>query len=128
VLDYSQEEISKLIQKVDASLNVGDNKIITENIPDIQTRHITEKSLKKFLETFAKGGISTMREDVHNAGRYNEKGSKVNVDMMPYLLTLLDVLNDEVIKTTNDELETEINNEVKNNLAGDLHIPTYFSQ
>ena len=96
------------------------------NIPDIQTRHIINKSTKKFAEIFSKWSIGELRKDVHNAWRYNYPTNKVNVDFIPYLVTILDSVNDEIIKEANDDLEDKIDELVKNGLSRDIAIPTKF--
>jgi hypothetical protein len=96
------------------------------NVPDIQTRHIINKSTKKFAEIFSKGSIGELRKDVHNAGRYNYPTNKVNVDFIPYLVTILDSVNDEIIKEANDDLEEKIDDLVKNGLSRNIAIPTKF--
>lgn len=96
------------------------------NVPDIQTRHVINKSTKKFAEIFSKWSIGELRKDVHNAGRYNYPTNKVNVDFIPYLVTILDSVNDEIIKEANDDLEEKIDELVKNGLSRNIAIPTKF--
>jgi hypothetical protein len=36
------------------------------------------------------------------------------MDLIPYLVSILDLVNDEVIKTANDELESEIDKLINN--------------
>jgi hypothetical protein len=38
----------------------------------------------------------------------------VNVDLIPYLVTVLDIVNDGIIQEVNNELEFKIDNLVKN--------------
>jgi len=91
---------TKLLESVDTSLN---------NIPDIQSRYIINNSVKKFLEIFSPGSISDMRKSVYNAGRYNY-GQDVNVDFIPYFISVLDIVNDQIIKEMSDDLELQIDN------------------
>ncbi|MFK7779531.1 MAG: hypothetical protein QM490_00025, partial [Candidatus Gracilibacteria bacterium] len=95
----------------------------TENIPDIQTRFIIENATKRFIEIFSEGTLGEFKKNVHNAGRYNEGGSDVNVDMIPYLITVLDVVYGEMLKDVNDEIENEIDKIVINDLSSDIMVP-----
>jgi len=94
--------------------------------PDIQTRHIVKNSIKKFVEIFSKGSIWTFRWNVHNAWRYNQAGSKVNVDLIPHLITSLDLVSDKIILDTNNDLESYINTIVTSGLARKIAIPTTY--
>jgi len=98
----------------------------TDNSPDIQTRYITENMTNKFLEVFAKGVIWEFRTDVHNAWRYNKVWWEVNVDLIPYLVTVLDIVNDGIIQDVNNEIENEIDDLVKNWLSRNIAIPTWY--
>ena len=64
-----------------------------------------------------------MRKYVYNAGRYNKSGSKVNVDMPPFLISVLDQVSAEVIKNVNNSLEREITDVVANGLSRKIAIP-----
>jgi hypothetical protein len=94
------------------------------NVPDIQTRHIINKSTKKFVEIFSKWSIGELRKNVHNAWRYNYPWNKVNADFIPYLITILDSVNDEIIKEANDDFELQIDQKVINELQTNIQIPT----
>ena len=74
----------------------------------IMTKSIIDWAVNNFLEIFNKWTISDFRTNVHNAWRYSEWTSVVNVDMIPYLVSVLDVVTDNVVKTANDELEDAI--------------------
>ncbi len=99
----------------------------TTNVYDIQTRHIINNITKQFIGIFAKWIIWWFREDVHNAWRYNKTDSKVNVDTIPYFITMLDTINSEIIKDVNTELENYIDAIVLNGLASDILIPEEFT-
>jgi hypothetical protein len=60
---------------------------------------------------------------VYNAGRYNESASDVNMDMPPFLISVLDQVSGEVIKNVNTSLEQEITDIVQNGLSRDILIP-----
>jgi hypothetical protein len=96
----------------------------TNGVPDIQTRHIIKKATKTFLESFSKWTLWEFRKDVHNAWRYNGTWSKVNVDMIPYLVSVLDLVNDEIIKDVNIEIEKQIDDLVKEWFSRKIAIPT----
>jgi len=44
--------------------------------------------------------------------------------MIPYLVTVLDEINDEVIKDVNTELEEKIDEVVRTQLQEDIYVPT----
>ena len=64
-----------------------------------------------------------MRKQVYNAGRYNDGGGRVNVDMPPFLISVLDQVSSEVIKNVNTVLESEITDIVANGLSRNIAIP-----
>ena len=94
----------------------------TYNIPDIQTRHIIQKTTKKFLEIFNASLLGNFRKDVHNAWRYNDSWDKVWVDIIPYLLTVVDTLSYNILKNVSNDLEKNIDNLVKKGLSRDIAI------
>jgi len=96
----------------------------TSQAPDIQTRHIIEKITKNLIEIFSKGTTGDFRTDVHNAGRYNNWWSDVNVDLIPYFVTVLDLVNDQIIKEASNEIEGEIDNLVQGWLSRNIALPT----
>lgn len=98
----------------------------TNNVPDIQTRHIIQNTTKKFLQIFNESTLWDFRKDVHNAWRYNSGSSQVNVDFIPYLLTNIDWISQAVIKNVNSDLENYIDNLVKKWLSRDIAIPNNF--
>lgn len=105
-----------LVKSVDTSLN---------NVPDIQSRYIINNSIKKFLEIFSKGSISELRQNVYNAWRYNY-WQEVNADFIPYFISVLDIVNDQIIKEMNDDMELQIDNLVANWLSRKLAVPTTY--
>ncbi len=128
ILWNTNSQISDLAKKVDPSLSddflewVDDS---LDNVPDIQSRYIINNSVKSFVEIFSKWSIGELRKNVYNAWRYNY-GQDVNVDFAPYLITVLDVLNDEIIKDFSDDLEEKIDELVMNWLSRDIAIPTTY--
>lgn len=122
-MSYSNDTISELIKKIDPNneLNNYVNSWDFDWVPDIQLRHFIDKLTKRFIEIFASGIIWEMRKDVNNAWRYNESW-KLNVDMIPYFVTVLDQVSDEITKWINTDLETQIDEIVKNGLSRDIAI------
>jgi len=88
--------------------------------PDISLKHIIDASTNTFLEVFNKWTISDFRTNVHNAWRYNKWSSKVNVDMIPYIITILDNITDKWLKWANDDLESYIFDKVSPEIE---HVP-----
>ena len=100
----------------------------TSRAPDVQTRFITQNMTKKFLEIFAKWIIWDFRSNVHNAWRYNGLWGEVNADLIPYLITVLDLVNDWIIKDVNTEIENKIDTLVKTGLSRKIAIPNYIKE
>ena len=119
VLGQQTNDIWKLIEKVDPNIDLSaiSSWMDLSNIPDIQTRRVVQQSIKNFIEAFSKWTIWEFRTNVHNAWRYNETWSKVNVDLIPFMVTVLDLVNDEVLKNINSDLEDQIDNLVANWLS-----------
>jgi len=92
-------------------------------IPDIQTRFIINNTTKQFVEIFSKWSIGTLRKNVYNAWRYNYDWNDVNVDFIPYLVTLLDSVNDEIVKEAIIDLENHIDEKVESELQKDIYVP-----
>lgn len=100
--------------------------IDTSGAPDIQMKSLINQTTKKFVEIFNESALWDMRKDVHNAWRYNSWASQVNVDMIPLLITDLDIFWEKAVKNVNDDLEDIIDNLVKNGLSRNIAIPTTF--
>ncbi|MCP4523052.1 MAG: hypothetical protein GY828_02425, partial [Candidatus Gracilibacteria bacterium] len=142
---YNQELADKIQDQVrggqkefldDVSHVLGDAIDVAElskgpgltNIPDIQTRHVINKTIKKFFEIYSKGSIGKLRKFVHNAGRYNESGNHVNVDFIPYLITVLDEVNDKIILDANTDIEGRIDGLITGGLSRKIAIPSNYVQ
>ncbi len=95
----------------------------TSNAPWISTRYIINKAIKRFIEIFNKGTISDFRTNVHNAWRYNEKWDQVNVDMIPYFISILDDVSAKVILDVDKKLTDKIDDLVINWLSRNIAIP-----
>lgn len=122
----ADDTIWKLLDKVDSDMAkkyIGERPD-TSRVPDIQTRYIVENVTKKFIEIFAKWTIWEFRKDVNNAWRYNKTGWDINVDMIPYIVTVLDLVNDEITKDVNTEVEKQIDDIVKNWFSRKIALPT----
>ena len=95
----------------------------TSQAPDIQTRHIIEKITKNLIEVFSKGTTGDFRTDVHNAWRFNNWGGDVNVDLITYFVTVLDLVNDQIIKEASSEIEEQIDTLVQGGLSRNIALP-----
>lgn len=98
----------------------------TKNVPDIQTRHIIQNTTKKFLQIFNWSSLWEFRKDVHNAWRYNSWSNIVNVDLIPALLTNVDLLTHWVLKNVNNDLENVVDNLVEKWLSKNIAVPSVF--
>ncbi len=127
VLWAQNKELDELIKNInDDKLNdilKNENWLNLDNVPAISTRFVTQNSIKRFIEIFNKGSLSDFRTNVHNAGRYNEKNSIVNVDLIPYLVSVLDEVSDKAILDLNKQLENKIDSIVKEWLSRNIAIP-----
>lgn len=129
LLSNNAESISSLAKKVDSNIDTSLlNSVDTtlNNIPDIQSRYIINNSVKKFIEIFSPGSISEMRKNVYNAWRYNY-WQEVNVDFIPYFISVLDIVNDQILKELSDDLELQVDNLVANWLSRKIAIPTHYT-
>jgi len=50
------------------------------------------------------------------------------VDLVPYFVSVLDLITDKVVKSANTDIEKQIDDLVINNLAKDIKIPEKISQ
>lgn len=101
--------------------------MLTDWVPDIQTRYVINNSVKRLIEIFNSSTLWEFRTNVHNAWRYNSWSSYVWVDLVPYLASWLDVLSEWVVRNVNNDLEDEIDWIIKNWLSRKIAIPTTFS-
>ncbi len=126
VLSGSSEDMRDLIADLDPNFPLEDiwDGPDVSNAPDIQTRHVTDASTKKFLEIFNASALWDMRKLVFNAWRYNEWWREVNVDMIPFLVSTLDEINAEITKNISYDFEKQIDDLVKNGLSRNIAIPT----
>ncbi len=88
-----------------------------ETASDLSTRYVTNKITKRFLEIFNSSSLSELKQNVFNAWRYSEVYDEVNADMPPFLISLIDLVSEQLIKNANDDLELKIDNIVKNWLS-----------
>lgn len=125
VLGIQNADIQDLLLKVDPDFDLSGLSwwIDAESSSDILTRYITDNSTKKFLEIFNGSTLWEMRKHVFNAGRYNDGGSRVNTDLPPFLISVLDQVSSELIKNVNSSLEKEITGIVQNGLSRKIAIP-----
>ncbi len=109
---------------LDFSQYFDSNAIDVSQSSDVATRYITNTTAKKYLEIFNSSTLGDMRTYVHNAGRYNQGGSKVNVDIPPFIVSVLDELNAQILKNTNSQFQQDITDLVANGLSRNIEIPT----
>ncbi len=133
VLGAQRDKITDLIDNLDPAISdlsaLSSGALDNLEWPDIwqtsaiSTRFITKNVTKKFLETLNSSTLWEFRKDVHNAWRYNGTGSKVNVDTIAYLISILDKVWDNIILWVNNTLEKEIDTLVKWWLSRKIAIP-----
>jgi len=125
ILWVQNADIADLLAEVDPDFDISwvQNTPDVNSSSDILTRYITDNSTKKLLEVFNGSTLWEMRKQVYNAGRYNENASTVNMDMPPFLISVLDQVSSEVIKNVNTALETQITDLVTNGLSRNIAIP-----
>ncbi len=81
--------------------------------PDILSRYPTTENIKSFVEIFNYSALWELRKNIYNAWRYSEPKDKVNADFIPQLISVLDLISEQVIKNTNDKIEDKIDSVVK---------------
>jgi len=125
VLGVQNADIQDLLIEVDPDFDMSGfwDGPDSSSSSDVLTRYITDNATKKFLEIFNGSTLWEMRKHVYNAGRYNQWGSAVNMDMPPFLISVLDQVSSEVIKNVNTELENNITDLVANGLSKKIAIP-----
>ena len=125
VLDGQNTELQSLINAVDPSFNISaySDSPDQEVSSDVLTRYITDNATNKYLEIFNGSTLGEMRKYIFNAGRYNSGATQVNMDMPPFLISVLDQVNAQIIKNANQNLENQITEIVKNGLSRNIAIP-----
>ncbi len=125
ILWVQNADIADLLAEVDPDFDISgiQNSPNAQSSSDILTRYITDNSTKKLLEVFNGSTLWEMRKQVYNAGRYNQNASTVNMDMPPFLISVLDQVSSEVIKNVNTSLEKQITDLVQNGLSRDIMLP-----
>ena len=112
------------IQDILPWMDLDFDNITNNHLPDIQTKKIIENSAKRFIEIFnADTSLGVFRKDVYNAGRYTNM-PEVSVDMIPYLIELLDEMSFNMLKDVNTDIENHIDDLVINWLSRNIAIPT----
>lgn len=110
VLKDDKEEVADMIAGIDPTFDKSlmwdwPNLDIT---PEIQSRHVIQKSTKKLVEIFNPTTLWEFKKDIHNAWRYNWLNKKVNMDSPSFIISSLDTINTEIIKSITNELEDKI--------------------
>lgn len=111
------DDILSMVSNIDDSIDVSQfSQDENMDLQDIQARHIIKNSIKSFVEIFSPWSIGDLRKDIYNAWRYNF-WNNVNVDFSPYIVNVLDIVNDQIIKELNDDFEKQVDDLVKNWLS-----------
>lgn len=105
-------------------LTVDPEPISTDTAPEIQTRHITEASSIKFVESFSDASIWTMKKYVHNAWRYNKIWAGVNMDFVPYLISIWDQAWTQTMKAVANAVEDRADDQIKKWISRHIWLPT----
>ncbi len=128
VLDSQNSQLENIVWAIDSDelkdAFASSSSPDTTNTSDIMTKEIVDGTTNTFIEIFNKWSISDFRTNLHNAWRYNEWTSWVNVDLIPYFISVLDIVSQKVIKSANNDLEEEIDNLVKTSLSRKIAVPT----
>jgi uncharacterized repeat protein (TIGR01451 family) len=130
VLGRQNAELQDLLTAVDPEFGTSgiESGPDVNSSSDVLTRYITDNSTKKFLEIFNGSALWEMRKHVYNAGRYNNGGGRVNMDMPPFLVSVLDQVSGEIIKNVNTSLESDITEIVANGLSREIALLESVSQ
>lgn len=125
ILGEQDAELSDLIAKLDPGFDTSAlGWPSTEWQSDIATRYITKNSTKRFIEIFNEATIADFRKYVNNAGRYSGTSGQVDVDLAPFLVSVLDLVSTQVIKNANTELENKIDEIINSGLSRNIALPT----
>nr|MDD3720153.1 VCBS repeat-containing protein [Candidatus Gracilibacteria bacterium] len=125
ILNGGQDELQNLIKTAFPELALSgttSSGSMFDGTSDISTRYVTNQLTKRFIEIFNSSTLAEMRQNVFNAGRYSQTYDKVNADLVPFLVSVIDLISEEVIKNANDDLENTIDNVVKNGLSRKIPI------
>jgi len=112
VLDFPQNEIKTLLWQIpnnNIDLDDAETADITKS-SDIMTKAIIDKATKDFVEVINSSKIWEFRKNVNNAWRYSLWWKKVNVDMIPHIISILDKIWDKSIKWAEKVIEDKIDN------------------
>lgn len=93
---------------------------IFDKAPDILTRYSIAANIKTFAEIFNFSALSELRKNIYNAWRWSKNKDKVEADFIPEIISTIDLISDEIIKNSNDTLETAIDNVVKEGWSSNL--------
>ncbi len=127
VLGAQNKNLEEIIWKIDSKeIKQAFSKFNWPSLnrsTDIMSKQVIDNVSNNFIEVFNKWSISKFRTNVHNAWRYNEWTSVVNVDLIPYFVSVLDLVSSKVIKSANTDLEKQIDNLVEKSLSRKIAIP-----
>lgn len=119
------KDLLTLAKALDPAVSIASQWKNIENIYDIQTRAPIEALKKNFINSYSSWNFWDLRKDVFNAWRYNF-WQTVNVDFIPHIISQMDILADNQIKSANDSIEKQVNDIVEK-MSRKVAIPTTYS-
>lgn len=133
VLWWEEEDMEKLIQEAFTWTTYADRVAkadtwgLLQESPDILTRYATNQTENSFWEIFNFSELAKLRKNIYNAWRYSWYWDEVNAHMIPFIITLVDLVSDQIVKNANDTLEKFIDDGIKNWWQNDIWIFESFS-
>lgn len=121
----SDNDLLSIAKTLDPNIKIPDNSFSTKDVYDIQTKVPTEQLKKNFIDSFWKWSLWDLRKDVFNAWRYNF-WQDVNVDFMSHIISNLDIISDEILKSENNKLEWIVDNYVES-MSRKIAIPVSYT-
>ena len=118
-------ENKELKDKMTQAYKNNNSSDAVDQVFDIQTRSAIEWLKKNFIDIFSNWVLWELRKDVFNAWRYNF-WQDVNVDFIPYIISNVDIVTDQLLKNYNDKIEKEINQKVET-LSRKIAVPVAYS-
>lgn len=94
--------------------------------PDIATKDIIEKSLKKFFEVVNAKYLGDVLRYIHNTGRYGDTND-VRSDVTPIVIAKKDILMQQTLKDVNTSLEGAIDKMVQEGVSKKIPVLVQYS-
>jgi len=95
----------------------------TDKMWDINSRYVISSIVKKFPEIFNETSLWEIRNTVAWAGRYNANLERINVDMIPAFVGMIDRLTEIVLKDAATDMEKEIDELITKWLSKKIAVP-----